>query len=425
MEIIEAQLEAEAQKIEARRQRLQEQLKRSRSENRRATLRQQLDELGQCHRRLRRTHARRAVLGSSQLRLSSGASLPVRLEVWPISDVITSHDPESWEVEPRYPPATQERRYHTDPGEQAKVRRIATDLDPALLLSDTPSPLDGPPIVTPEGIALGGNGRAMGIRTHYSRGLGLYEEALRAKTRRRALPHHPILVRVLEVEPTANMIRDLNKGLGGGLDLAAQAVAAGRGLPESVIDFLADHGWQLSKRQAREVAEQMIKSGRWTAQERGLVVDDGLSPVGTMLLRRAIAGRLLDDPDVLERLPARTRQLIERDGPVLLQASRVWPYLTNALRAAVADRLDFEKQIQSLPESQSRGERFDRVWSSRPLVPYPSTQEDGGKWFLRWILGGLGDDESLPDKLKRGYAAWPPGQITIEPRPTLDNLLAE
>lgn len=63
----------------------------------------------------------------------------------------------------------QERPYHSDAGEQDKVRGNALRLDPRLLINSNPDLTNGPPAVTDSGIVLGGNSRAMSIQLAYAR----------------------------------------------------------------------------------------------------------------------------------------------------------------------------------------------------------------------------------------------------------------
>ena len=85
--------------------------------------------------------------------------------------LVASHDPQSFAPDARYPEGVQERDYRAQPEEQRKVVLGAQQLDPALVLTDTPSAVDGPPIVTSGApIVLGGNGRSMMLKRAYKEG---------------------------------------------------------------------------------------------------------------------------------------------------------------------------------------------------------------------------------------------------------------
>jgi hypothetical protein len=88
-----------------------------------------------------------------------------------------------------------------------KVVEGGAKLNPALLLANTPSPLDGPPIVTSgeRRLVLGGNGRTMMIQRAFKDEAAReqYRQALTAGAGVRDLPgrrakmKEPVLVRVL------------------------------------------------------------------------------------------------------------------------------------------------------------------------------------------------------------------------------------
>lgn len=83
------------------------------------------------------------------------------------ADVIPSHDAQSLRPNPAYPQTIGAAGY--DDARSTALRSAAQDMDPAIVLSDTKTAVDGPPIVTGGGrnIVLGGNGRAMMIQRAY------------------------------------------------------------------------------------------------------------------------------------------------------------------------------------------------------------------------------------------------------------------
>ena len=88
--------------------------------------------------------------------------------VWPAESLVTSHDPETWKRDPRYPLfVTQERDYEASKKEQEKVKRIAAEPDLDVLFERCPTTASGSPAVTSAGYVLNGNGRAMGLRRMY------------------------------------------------------------------------------------------------------------------------------------------------------------------------------------------------------------------------------------------------------------------
>lgn len=321
-----------------------------------ARIEKAIGDLDACHPRKRRRAPKSGpiVIPSWPSLITPAGSVPVIATVISADQLVTSHLPRSWAIDPRYPEQTQERRYDRDPVEQQKVTRIARDLQPALLLARTPSALDGPPVViAAEGdhyLALGGNGRGMALRIAYAEGMAdAYEGALRQLVRR-PLPPRPVLVRVLRPEDAqpgslARWSRELNRPLGAGLDLTAQGVSLARSLPPSVISLLAGRDLAAALRGApgREAIRELQIAGLVGAGERGLFEDEGLSEQGRSLVRRALAGAVLQDPDLVDALPASVVDQIARSAANILEATSIGGGgydLRRAVQAAARDYTD-------------------------------------------------------------------------------------
>lgn len=81
-----------------------------------------------------------------------------------IDDLIPSHNWENFSKNPKYPDGCQERNYHTSKSEQAKIYEYATKLNPKFLITEDPTAENGSPVVTKDGIVLGGNKRTMSLQ---------------------------------------------------------------------------------------------------------------------------------------------------------------------------------------------------------------------------------------------------------------------
>lgn len=77
-----------------------------------------------------------------------------------LNDVIQSHDENTFDWNPKYPKHCQERDYRKS-DEKNKVLRYASNFKPQNLVNDSPEAMSGPPVVSKDGIVLGGNGRTM------------------------------------------------------------------------------------------------------------------------------------------------------------------------------------------------------------------------------------------------------------------------
>ncbi|WP_224373246.1 hypothetical protein, partial [Hyalangium versicolor] len=170
------------------------------------------------------------------------------------SQLVPSHRTTDFQPDPLYPAGVQERSYHSDQSERLKVTQGAQQLRPEFLLARTPSPLDGPPLVTepPSPIVLGGNGRTMMVLLAYERfpdqakayRAALFDAAgdFGLSSRDIARMKAPILVRQVEGlsrssprEELAAAVRRFNEGLTQKMDPTTAAVAQARALtPDSV-----------------------------------------------------------------------------------------------------------------------------------------------------------------------------------------------
>lgn len=110
----------------------------------------------------------RSIVGKQTQILGANSKEIGRYEVREMDDVIASHDPENQFLRrENYPQEAQERPYHSDEGEQQKVVGNALNYEPAFVVSTDASATNGPPIITQNGIVLGGNSRTMTLQMVY------------------------------------------------------------------------------------------------------------------------------------------------------------------------------------------------------------------------------------------------------------------
>lgn len=281
--------------------------------------------------------------GDAPLVLPSG---PVRARycLTSAARLIASHDPITWIPRPDYPPDTQERRYEVDPAEQLKIVQISEHMRPEVIVSDSASGLDGPPVVTAEGLVAGGNGRTMAIQRAYRSGHGA--------TLRRYLREHaatfglrpedvdrfedPILVRVVEVDLRAlpRLVRDLNQPLTQAMDATAEAVSAARVLPQAALDALAagigddtELAAYLGSPRSLPLVRALEAGGVVTPANRNRLLTPAglLSEDGRRLVTAQLAAALVPDAGTLEAL-GQLRGSLARSAPWWLAASAVPGY---------------------------------------------------------------------------------------------------
>lgn len=162
---------------------------------------------------------------AAAVRLPGDRSLSVTYAAIEAQDIIPSHDARRQFA--RNPQGDANERNYSHPQQGARsrdtVRQIARDLRPELLLTDTPTATDGPPVMTQRGVVLGGNARTMGVQLAYHQGdAGVYRDAVLEQANkfgldpeRLASMKQPVVVRMLDgPEPAAGELsRVLNQPL--------------------------------------------------------------------------------------------------------------------------------------------------------------------------------------------------------------------
>jgi len=286
-------------------------------------------------------------------------------------NIIPSHKPDTFAVDPRYPEGVQERVYHSDPGEQRKVQRIADEMDPALLVNSNSDGVNGPPVVTQDGIVLGGNGRTMGIIRAYStnpRTAALYKQYLTAKAADFGFSSHeveafkkPVLVRRVKVDTAdtknARMwARVLNDSLTQGMDPRTEEVAlatnyVGPSLISIVSEDLADDDTiskYLTSERSRAFVRACFESGifdefnanKYVNMEAGAPNRGLLNDEGGKRIQRVLVASVVPDSRLLRRMPKSMLEALSGSVPHIFRAKASGWDLTESFRTAVDAYLD-------------------------------------------------------------------------------------
>jgi hypothetical protein len=288
--------------------------------------------------------------------------IPIRYKVVEGDDLKPSHDPDSFEPVNGYPEGVQERDYKNDQDAQVAVIQHAQNYDPSFTVSDAPGPEHGPPVVTPDGIVLGGNSRVMSTMRLDEGQFKAYREALLVKAGQFGVDpaaiakmKKPVLVREVTKPPeTIQDLRvlgsDLNRVFTRKLSEYEQAVSAGKRISQETLDFvgaqLSDMGEGATLRdflrdRSSTILEKLESDGVIAPTERRALVDEktgALNETGKDFVERALLGAVVDDPLVLANAPRGVLRKIERAlGSLARIKSRGEPwditdYLTETLR---------------------------------------------------------------------------------------------
>ena len=244
-------------------------------------------------------------------------------ELRELYDIIASHDPDSdFARRADYPEGAQERPYHSDQNEKDKVFRNAMTLDPRYLVNDNPDAVNGPPVITENGVVLGGNSRTMSIQLAYGRYADraeLYKQALRDKAALFGIDASavdnmtaPVLVRVVEgvdtPEAMALRSRLYNQSMTQGINRGAEGVSRGRLVSPDSINILASgmeegetlRSW-LGTADGKRFVQSLINDGVLEQTQLGRLLDENgaLTDEGKALVEKTLRGLIVPDADLL------------------------------------------------------------------------------------------------------------------------------
>mgnify|MGYP000285962670 CR=1 FL=1 len=261
-----------------------------------------------------------------------------RYQLIEAGDAIPSHDPLSFSKREDYPEGIQERIYHQDRMEQLKVQRNAgSAYEPSYLINTNPDATNGPPIVTPDGIVLGGNSRVMSTQlVHMNNPEG--RERYRQKLSQDAAIYgfsqadidamdHPMLVRVYEPQQTdkkhmAKLVRAMNENKTQGMDerTAGRAAAAKvsqetlktlqRGL-DRFPDFTFNRFLTRPSEALGTFKEALFKDGVLNAQNASELIrtqDGTFTATGREFLQSMLTGYVVNDDRLLPNLDYATME---------------------------------------------------------------------------------------------------------------------
>lgn len=288
------------------------------------------------------------------------------------SDVHASHLPGSgFKKNPSYPEGVQERVYHSDKAEQEKVLGNADRFRPEIVHNTNPDAVNGAPVVTEDGVVLGGNSRTMTMKHLYDTGRGakvkdhLISEAHQFGLDRAAIAKmkEPILVREVSgvrADTTSKddlkmLVRQANESFTQGMDPRADQVAralklsdeavaslaANLGEDETVGDFLG----RASGAQ-RQFIEKLRTAGAIDRRNESQYMrpNGTLNEDGRNYVTKLFVGKLVPDPHLLSELPASTLNALAKSAPYILGAKAQGPKydVTGDIRAALHAMVDMD-----------------------------------------------------------------------------------
>lgn len=326
----------------------------------------------------------------SHIQLPNGKKLPVTYMLVDVTDLLPTHDEETFQPNPGAD--INERQYQDEQlasESREMVRRIAENPDPDQLYSNSVTAVEGPPIVTPHGIVLGGNARTMGLMRAYrldaegadvlytaaiqrAEDFGVYEQEGVDKTAVQSTEYQmPVIVRVIDESHMGNpgeLSRVLNEQHTVQRTLGTEAVGRAQRIDSETIQ-------QLSKLFAS-------KEGEETVTFAGIVNNPAKTVELLSILSRAGAWTENDTAKHYAQ-----QQKLDQGGKELLQRTLVAAAVHNVQNAAGIFKLpaaQLNKLMAGLPgmmRSRSYEERAGIIFGHMidglvELKSYPGTLTD-------------------------------------------------
>lgn len=156
----------------------------------------------------------KAIFGEKVIVVTPTEKLNAKYAIIDIEDLVQSNDAFTFSPNPNYPAMCQTRDYRMVKGEQNKVIEYSAQFEPKHLINSSPDATTGSPVVTNDGIVLGGNGRSMILKRVFANFKEKYENYRTTlykvsdvlfgipENEARSIKN-PVLVRILENAPIA------------------------------------------------------------------------------------------------------------------------------------------------------------------------------------------------------------------------------
>jgi hypothetical protein len=108
-----------------------------------------------------------AVFGDCMTIYTANDKIPAKYALVKIDDILASNDEVTFAANPLYPQSCQERNYDSDIQLKANVSSRSNSFEPLFIVNNVPTAEDGPPIISQQGVVLGGNSRVMILKNIY------------------------------------------------------------------------------------------------------------------------------------------------------------------------------------------------------------------------------------------------------------------
>lgn len=276
------------------------------------------------------------IFGSPGETYANGKTIGFKYAVMSVDSLTMSHNAYG-QKNPNYPtelqPRDRSRIISVD-----QILKIAANINPSLLTS-SPTAQNGSPIVSKDGIVIGGNARSAALAKAYESGQA---DAYRAYIKEHAsefglnpnnMPNNPVLVRVPDIEDNLDVLaRQLNESTNAGYSATEQAFALVESVMQVISKLNLDESANLNSQANRDFVTSLVRLLPDNLKNEMLTKDTELSAVGVTKVKQALMAAAYDSRAMLENL--------EQASPELINIS-------NALMASAAKAADIRHSVES------------------------------------------------------------------------------
>lgn len=274
--------------------------------------------------------------GSAGETFTGTTPINFKYAVMSVEDLVMSHDAYG-SVNPNYPDELQPRD-RTRIASRAQVLKMAKDIIPSLLTASSTAQ-NGSPIVSKDGVVVGGNARSAALHEAYKNGHAdgyksyITEHASEFGLNPNNMPKNPVLVRVVDIDDGLDALaKQLNESTTAGYSASEQALVNEELIMKVISKLNIDESANLNAEANKDFINSfvgMLSEG----QKSEMVTKDGsLSSVGLVKVKQALTGAAYGSKEILENL--------EQISPELVNIS-------NALVASAAKAADIRYSIEN------------------------------------------------------------------------------
>lgn len=323
----------------------------------------------------------------------SGREIPVQYALVEADDLVASNLDDG-RVNPAYP-ADLQPRDRTRPASQQQVHDIAANLDPRLL-GETVSASDGAPVVSPDGVVEGGNGRVMSLRRAYAEG-GASAQRYRDHLAAQGYPvdgmHNPVLVRLRDPNmERADVIAstvEMNERTTMDMSSTERAMADARSISPEAVGLY--RGGDIDSASNRDFVRAFMRDAVSDSDRAGMIDADGrMSQEAARRVQAALLARAYGDANLVAALTEASDNNIKAIGGALTDVAGRWAQMrAEAEAGTIAREVDatdaLMEAVHVVDQARTSGRNVAEYVKQTDMFSGDAISERG-KHFLRLMF---------------------------------------